>query len=61
MKPEMKGLVVHRAWCENEDCDFEASAKNCIGLASQHAERTGHNVVAETGYHYEWNKPGSET
>lgn len=54
MKPDQKGLVHHHAECE--ECDFEASAKNCIGLASQHAKKTGHHVVCETGYHYEWNK-----
>lgn len=53
MKPDFKAMVMHHADCE--ECDFSASAKNCIGLASQHAEKTGHEVRCETGHHYRWN------
>lgn len=53
MKPDSSGMVHHMAQCH--ECDFSVGAKNCIGLASQHAEKTGHYVTAETGHSYAWN------
>lgn len=55
MKPDRKGMV--HFWAECKDCDWEANSKNCIGLASQHAKKTGHHVVSETGHSYAWNSP----
>jgi len=56
MKPDSKGMVDH--WAECRTCDWETGGKNCIGLASQHAAKTGHRVYAQTGYTYKWNVEG---
>lgn len=32
---------------ECRDCDWESEAKNALGNAAQHADRTGHTVHVE--------------
>lgn len=48
------------------DCEWPPGAgegNNGVGVAAQHAQRTGHDVWAEATYHHRWNDPqprGSE-
>lgn len=42
---------------ECRDCPKEWSSRNAVGLAAQHADKTGHHVVAEQLISMSWNKP----
>ena len=44
------GLVHVLAGCSV--CDWSAGAKNGMGLAAQHTNRTGHETWVETGHAY---------
>ena len=39
-------------WCDYraicDDCGWECFAKNALGIAAQHHDRTGHTVIVET-------------
>lgn len=55
MKPDSSGVVHATANCK--ECDFSAASLNSVGLAAQHAERTGHAVHAEQCVSMSWNLP----
>jgi hypothetical protein len=40
-----------------DDCGWSCEARNAQGLASQHAERTGHLVQVTATRHYEYASP----
>lgn len=52
MKPTGKGMIHHIGGCD--DCGQRWEARNVVGIASQHAARTGHRCWAETGHAYRW-------
>lgn len=52
MKPDEMGVVSCVYECE--DCDFGGDSKNGVGLASQHAEKYGHEVSVEQVTSYQW-------
>ena len=38
-----------------EDCEWEAGYfSTAVNLARKHAQKTGHNVTGETGYHVKY-------
>jgi hypothetical protein len=43
---------------ECDDCGWSCEERNAQGLASQHAERTGHLVQVTVTRHYEYAPPG---
>ena len=51
------GLVHYNGACR--DCGKQFYTKNAFGIASQHAQRYGHQVWLELGYHYEIVADGS--
>jgi hypothetical protein len=64
MKAVNSMLIEIIASCD--DCDWECETRNAQGLASQHAEKTGHLVVVTVTRHYEyarwdrWTAPPSD-
>lgn len=55
MKPDRSGMVACMYGCNNDDCDFGGDSRNGVGLAAQHAERTGHFVWVEQTISMWWN------
>lgn len=55
MKPNRTGVTHASAYCQG--CDWSSEARNAIGNAAQHAERTGHHVEAEQVTAMDWNSP----
>lgn len=45
-------------WPPGSDGGSPGAGKNGVGLAAQHARRTGHEVWAEETWHREWNGGG---
>lgn len=53
MRPDRSGVSGAMAECYT--CGWTGSARNAVGLAAQHAKRTGHEVVAEQVISMIWN------
>lgn len=48
------GLLDANAQCRT--CGWEATSRNAVGIAAQHAARTGHAVHAEQTIGITWNR-----
>jgi len=53
--PDRGGIVHGIATCY--ECGWEVEGRNVMGLAAQHAGKTGHHVNCEIGHSYSWNTP----
>ena len=60
MKPDETGVSVVNYGCDAPGCDFGGEARNGVGLAAQHAERTGHPAWAEQVTNMWWNAGGEQ-
>lgn len=52
-KPDRTGVIHAIADCST--CGAHYDSRNAIGLAAQHAHRTGHTVTAEQAVSMTWN------
>lgn len=55
MRPDRSGMVSCIYGCDDRECDFGGDARNGVGLAAQHAERTGHETWVEQTISMRWN------
>ncbi len=59
MKIKVSGkrpFLIH-AVADCHDCSWsEHDYKKCVQAARRHAQKTGHNVLVETGYYQEYNE-----
>jgi len=58
--PDSYGIVHATARCHEGGCDFRVDSRNAVGVAAQHAERTGHEVSADEGRSMVWNAGGDD-
>jgi hypothetical protein len=54
------GLLDAMAECRQPGCPWpDQTGRNAVGLAAQHAARTGHEVHAEQTIGVTWNRPSA--